>query len=256
MALNNKLAQKRLLIIGGSSGIGLATAQQATAAGAQTIVAGRSESKLRDAVASISGDVTAYPVDLTDDASVKSLFEKVGALDYLVLTGPAPTFGHFLELDTEQVHQEFEGKFWGQYRAVKYAAPRLEKTGAIVLMSGAYSARPVPGATSLAAVQAGVEGLARGLAIDLAPIRVNVISPGLLIRQLFTMFSLMRLPVKLSMMSKREYFQLDVLVHQRTSLNQFCICLPIDTQRAARFSLTEAIAFDKDCLFLSKAFHL
>lgn len=179
MALNNKLAQKRLLIIGGSSGIGLATAQQATAAGAQTIVAGRSESKLRDAVASISGDVTAYPVDLTDDASVKSLFEKVGALDYLVLTGPAPTFGHFLELDTEQVHQEFEGKFWGQYRAVKYAAPRLEKTGAIVLMSGAYSARPVPGATSLAAVQAGIEGLARGLAIDLAPIRVNVISPGL-----------------------------------------------------------------------------
>ncbi|NJR70911.1 MAG: SDR family oxidoreductase [Synechococcales cyanobacterium CRU_2_2] len=179
MALNNKLAQKRLLIIGGSSGIGLATAQQATAAGAQTIVAGRSESKLRDAVASISGDVTAYPVDLTDDASVKSLFEKVGALDYLVLTGPAPTFGHFLKLDTEQVHQEFEGKFWGQYRAVKYAAPRLEKTGAIVLMSGAYSARPVPGATSLAAVQAGIEGLARGLAIDLAPIRVNVISPGL-----------------------------------------------------------------------------
>jgi NAD(P)-dependent dehydrogenase (short-subunit alcohol dehydrogenase family) len=179
MTINNKLAQKRLLVIGGSSGIGLATAQQAAAAGAQTLVAGRNEAKLKAAVSSISGDVTAYPVDLTDDASVKSLFEQVGALDYLVITGPAPNFGHFLELDTEQVHQEFEGKFWGQYRAVKYAAPRLEKTGAIVLMSGAYSARPVPGATSLAAVQAGIEGLARGLAIDLAPIRVNVISPGL-----------------------------------------------------------------------------
>jgi NAD(P)-dependent dehydrogenase (short-subunit alcohol dehydrogenase family) len=179
MTLNNKLAEKRLLIIGGSSGIGLATAQQAATAGAQTIIAGRSEAKLQAAVASISGDVTAYPVDLTDDVSVKSLFEQVGSLDYLVITGPAPNFGHFLELETAQVHQEFEGKFWGQYRAVKYAAPRLEKTGAIVLMSGAYSARPVPGATSLAAVQAGIEGLARGLAIDLAPIRVNVISPGL-----------------------------------------------------------------------------
>jgi NAD(P)-dependent dehydrogenase (short-subunit alcohol dehydrogenase family) len=179
MTLNNKLAQKRLLIIGGSSGIGLATAQQAAAASAQTIVAGRSESKLQAAVTSIGGDVTAYPVDLTDDGSVKSLFEQVGALDYLVITGPAPNFGHFLELDTEQVHQEFEGKFWGQYRAVKYAAPHLDKTGAIVLMSGAYSARPVPGATSLAAVQAGIEGLVRGLAIDLAPIRVNAISPGL-----------------------------------------------------------------------------
>jgi NAD(P)-dependent dehydrogenase (short-subunit alcohol dehydrogenase family) len=179
MTLNNKLAQKRLLIIGGSSGIGLATAQQAAAAGAQTIVAGRNEAKLKAAVSSISGDVTAYPVDLTNDASVKSLFEQVCAFDYLVITGPAPNFGHFLELDTEQVHQEFEGKFWGQYRAVKYAAPHLNKDGAIVLMSGAYSARPVPGATSLAAVQAGIEGLARGLAIDLAPIRVNVISPGL-----------------------------------------------------------------------------
>lgn len=179
MTRNNKLAQKRLLVIGGSSGIGLATAQQAAIAGAQIIVAGRNEAKLRTAVSSMSGDVTAYPVDLTDDASVKSLFEQVGALDYLVITGPAPNFGHFLELDTEQVHQEFEGKFWGQYRAVKYAAPHLDKDGAIVLMSGAYSARPVPGATSLAAVQAGIEGLARGLAIDLAPIRVNVISPGL-----------------------------------------------------------------------------
>jgi NAD(P)-dependent dehydrogenase (short-subunit alcohol dehydrogenase family) len=179
MTRNNKLAQKRLLVIGGSSGIGLATAQQATAAGAQTIVAGRNEAKLKAAVSSINGDVTAYPVDLTDDASVKSLFDRVGTFDYLVITGPAPNFGHFLELDTEQVHQEFEGKFWGQYRAVKYAAPHLNKEGAIVLMSGAYSARPVPGATSLAAVQAGIEGLARGLAIDLAPIRVNVISPGL-----------------------------------------------------------------------------
>jgi NAD(P)-dependent dehydrogenase (short-subunit alcohol dehydrogenase family) len=86
MTLNNKLAQKRLLVIGGSSGIGLATAQQATAAGAQTIVAGRNEAKLKAAVSSINGDVTAYPVDLTDDASVKSLFEQVGTLDYLVIT--------------------------------------------------------------------------------------------------------------------------------------------------------------------------
>lgn len=179
MTLTHSLNKKRIVIIGGSSGIGLAVATQAVAAGAKVVVAGRTEAKLQAVGDRLGLSAETYRVDITDDASTKTLFEKMGALDHLVITGPAPQFGHFLELDTIQVRQEFEGKFWGQYRAVKYAAPAIAKDGSIVLMSGAYSARPVPGATSLAAVQAGIEGLARGLAIDLSPIRVNVISPGL-----------------------------------------------------------------------------
>ena len=179
MTLTQSLNQKRVVIIGGSSGIGMALAIQAVAAGAKVVVAGRTEAKLQAVADKLGSAVETYQVDITNDTSVRTLFEKAGALDHLVITGPAPQFGHFLELDTEQVRQEFEGKFWGQYRAVKYAAPAIAQDGSIVLMSGAYSARPVPGATSLAAVQAGIEGLARGLAIDLSPIRVNVVSPGL-----------------------------------------------------------------------------
>ncbi len=173
------LKNKRVVIIGGSSGIGLATAKMAAAEGAKVIIAGRTESKLKAAMAEIGNDVDTYTVDLTEEASIKALFEQVGSFDHLVITGPAPQFGHFLELNIEQVHQEFEGKFWGQYRAAWYGAKSISQSGSIVFMSGAYSARPVPGASSLAAVQAGIEGLARGLAIDLSPVRVNVISPGL-----------------------------------------------------------------------------
>ena len=175
MSLNSK----RIVIIGGSSGIGLATAKLAATEGAKVIIAGRTESKLKAAQAEINYEVDAYIVDLTEEASIKELFERVGAFDHLVITGPAPQFGHFLELDIEKVRQEFEGKFWGQYRAAWYAAKSVSIEGSIVFMSGAYSTRPVPGASSLAAVQAGIEGLARGLAIDLSPVRVNVISPGL-----------------------------------------------------------------------------
>jgi NAD(P)-dependent dehydrogenase (short-subunit alcohol dehydrogenase family) len=174
------LRNKRVVIIGGSSGIGLATAKMAALQGAKIVVAGRTKSKLEIAKEEIGNDhVDTYTVDITQEASIKNLFEQVGSFDHLVITGPAPQFGHFLELNIEQVHQEFEGKFWGQYRAAWYAAKLLSQEGSIVFMSGAYSARPIPGASSLAAVQAGIEGLARGLALDLSPIRVNVISPGL-----------------------------------------------------------------------------
>lgn len=174
------LRNKRVVIIGGSSGIGLATAKMAALQGAKIVVAGRTKSKLEIAKKEIGNDhVDAYAVDITQKISIKDLFEQVGSFDHLVITGPAPQFGHFLELNIEQVHQEFEGKFWGQYRAAWYGAKSISKEGSIVFMSGAYSARPIPGASSLAAVQAGIEGLARGLAIDLSPIRVNVISPGL-----------------------------------------------------------------------------
>lgn len=86
------LKNKRVVIIGGSSGIGLATAKMAAAEGAKVIIAGRTESKLKVAKTEIGNDVDTYTVDLIEEASIRELFEQVGNFDHLVITGPAPQF--------------------------------------------------------------------------------------------------------------------------------------------------------------------
>ncbi len=183
------LNQQHILIIGGSSGIGLATAELVARQGANVIVAARDLAKLNRAVEQIGHNAQGLSVDITDPGSIAELFGQISRLDHVAVTGPAPGFAPFAELDYATVKAEFNGKFWGQWLIAKAAAKVLPPSGSLTLMSGAYSQRPVPGATSLAAVQAGMEGLVRGLAIDLAPIRVNAVSPGLtdtpLIRGLF-----------------------------------------------------------------------
>lgn len=190
--MTSSLQNQRILIIGGSSGIGQATAEIAAERGAQVIIAGRSVSKINTAVAALKAINTSalgLTVDITDASSIARLFAEVGAIDHLAMTGPAPGFGGFKDLLVANVKSEFEGKFWGQYIAAQHAAKVLPAHGSITFMSGAYSQRPVPGASSLAAVQGAIEGLVRGLAVDLAPLRVNAVSPGLtdtpLIRGIF-----------------------------------------------------------------------
>jgi NAD(P)-dependent dehydrogenase (short-subunit alcohol dehydrogenase family) len=178
--MSNTLKDKTILVIGGSSGIGLATAIAAHHHGGNVIIAGRDSAKLQKAKAQVGTGTQAYVVDIAEDASVAALFDKIGKIDHLAITGPAPGFGAFRDLDLATVRKDFEGKFWGQYRAAHHAVRAgIPEDGSISLMSGAYSARPVAGSSTLAAVQAGLEGLARGLAIDLSPIRVNAVSPGL-----------------------------------------------------------------------------
>jgi NAD(P)-dependent dehydrogenase (short-subunit alcohol dehydrogenase family) len=180
--MTSSLHKQRVLVIGGSSGIGLATAQLAAERGAHITIAGRSQAKLDAALmslSSISPTARALVVDITDASSIARLFSEMGNFDHLAMTGPAPGFGSFKDLAVAQVKSEFEGKFWGQYLAAQHAAKVLPAHGSITFMSGAYSQRPVPGASSLAAVQGAIEGLVRGLAVELGPIRVNAVSPGL-----------------------------------------------------------------------------
>jgi NAD(P)-dependent dehydrogenase (short-subunit alcohol dehydrogenase family) len=179
------LSGASVLVIGGSSGIGLSVAELALAAGASVTIAARDQAKLDQAAKQLGNSVAMHRVDISSDASVAALFEKVGRVQHLAITGPAPGFGPFRDLSLEQVRADFDAKFWGQYRAVQHAMKHgLPDDGSVTLMSGAYSARPVAGATTLAAIQAGLEGLARGLAIDLAPVRVNAVSPGLTVTPL------------------------------------------------------------------------
>lgn len=174
-----RLAGKKIIVIGGSSGIGLATAQAAAEEGATVVIASRSQERLDRASDQIRGDVQIVTVDVRDAESIRDLFDVTGNFDHLTTPGNEGALGQFLELDVETARRGFDSKFWGQYQAVKYGVPNIREDGSIVLMAGAYSQHPEPGAVPQASINSAVEGLGRALAVELSPIRVNVVSPGL-----------------------------------------------------------------------------
>ena len=151
-------AHKRLVIIGGSSGMGLATAIAATAAGAQVVIAGRSPEKLETARRQVGGDTEALPLDVRDEAAVRAFFDRLGEFDHLTTPGSEAAGGPFLTRDTAAVRADFDSKFWGQYLAAKYGAPRIRPGGSIVLFSGIYSQRPSAGVSGVAAINSAIEG--------------------------------------------------------------------------------------------------
>lgn len=173
------LINKRVVIIGGSTGIGLATAMAVVANGGQVVIAGRSREKLESARARIGPQAQALPLDMSDEAAVKTFFLEVGAFDHLVTPGGAMSIAPFHKMPSAEARACFDSKFWGQYHAARHGAPNIRPGGSLVLFSGVYAHRPPPTAWIVAAVNSAVEGLARGLAVELSPIRVNCISPGL-----------------------------------------------------------------------------
>jgi NAD(P)-dependent dehydrogenase (short-subunit alcohol dehydrogenase family) len=171
------IESQSVVIIGGSSGIGLAIAKEAVDAGADVTIAGRSHTRLEEARKSIAGEVTTRAVDLTQELSVQEFFSKVGALDHLVLTGSSVKAGGLRELSLTDARASMDSKFWGQYMAARCA--EIRPSGTITLFSGILSRRPFAGVAILAGINGAVEALGRALAIELAPVRVNVISPGI-----------------------------------------------------------------------------
>lgn len=174
------LREQKIVIIGGSSGIGLETARQAIALGAEVVIASRSEQKLRQALAQLGPNATAYPLDIADEGQVQAFFDRVGRFDHLVVTAAETSGGPFLRTDTAQARQLFENKFWGQYYAAKHGAPNLAADGSITLFSGVVAYKTTVGSSALGAVNAAVSNLGESLALELAPIRVNVVSPGII----------------------------------------------------------------------------
>ena len=171
------MTQANYAIIGGTSGIGFALAQKLVARGERVLIGGRSEQKLAQAVERLGSQASGRVVDITDRASLRIFFDGIDTLSGLFTPAASYSTGHFRDGDSSTSEGLFQAKFWAQYWAVYEALPHLSESASVVLMSGAASARPI-GAPAYAACTAALEGLARGLAVELRPIRVNCLSPG------------------------------------------------------------------------------
>ncbi|MCM2359694.1 MAG: SDR family oxidoreductase [Geobacteraceae bacterium] len=179
------LKEKKVVIIGGSSGMGLASARAAAAEGAYVLIAGRSRERLKKALDEIEGEADAHSLDVTREDEVRDFFADLGTFDHLVTTAASGASGPFLEIDSAAVREVFESKFWGQYYAARYGAAGIQPGGSITMFAGVASHKPLPGLVAYAAVNGAVEGLCRTLAVELAPLRVNVISPGLVMTPVY-----------------------------------------------------------------------
>ncbi|MGU3576603.1 SDR family oxidoreductase [Brucellaceae bacterium C25G] len=173
-ALNNKT----VVVIGGSSGIGFAVAQKAIEAGAHVVIGARDILRLEHAVTILGKRSRSLQVDTSKTTSLASFFKDIGTFDHLFVSAATYVVAGLDSNNTEEIESPFRSKFWGQYWAVKQAVPYLDKAGSVTLMAGAASSRPIKGGAVYAACNSAIEGLGRGLAIDLAPVRVNTISPG------------------------------------------------------------------------------
>jgi len=169
-----QLTGKKVVVIGGSSGIGLATAERAKKEGADVVIASRNAERLKAAASKIG--VTAIACDVTSDDSVTSCFRQCGPVDHVAVTAAQLKTGPFKTVSMDDVRATMESKFWGAWRVAR--AAEIRAGGSLTLVTGYLSLRPRPGAAIVGAVNGALESLTRGLALELAPIRVNAVSPG------------------------------------------------------------------------------
>jgi NAD(P)-dependent dehydrogenase (short-subunit alcohol dehydrogenase family) len=177
------LADQHVVIIGGSSGMGLATAHAAAAAGAAVTIVSSDLERLNTALAGLPRTCDGVAADTRSEADIATLFAQCGELDHLVYTAAGadgPGQHALKDLSLDEARQLFEVRLWGAIAAVKYAAPHIRPGGSIVLTSGTIGVRPMPGGALAASGAGAIEGLTRGLAVELAPIPVNAVRPGVI----------------------------------------------------------------------------
>jgi len=172
---------KRVLIVGGSSGIGLNIAKRVGGDGAEVIIASRSALDKKEEIEAFTGltNITLFSINITDEEEIKHLLSDLGKIDHLIFTVKAPIIaGSFLELNSNDVRMAFETKFWGQYNFAKLASDNLNENGSIIFTSGTLGSRPYEGYSTMSIISGAVDSLCKALAIELAPLRVNSVSPG------------------------------------------------------------------------------
>lgn len=201
------IATTKVLIAGGGSGMGLALAKRCLDAGAEVIIVGRNGDKLKHAREDLQTPATlqAIAADITQEDQVADLFKRVGRLDHIVSTAADIEGAYELlpSLELKAAQRVVDSKFYGPLLLAKYGSPMLSATGSITFTSGIAAYRPAARGSVVAAVNAALEGLVRALAIELAPIRVNAVSPGWVDTPIWTFVAGDKKDETLSAMAKR-----------------------------------------------------
>jgi NAD(P)-dependent dehydrogenase (short-subunit alcohol dehydrogenase family) len=180
------LSGKRIVILGGTSGIGLATATAAQREGADIVVASSRKQRIDRALSLLQAGAEGQIVDLSDEATVRAFFERIGDFDHMVFT--AGEVLHLEALDSMQLDRArgfVNIRFWGAFMAAKFGSPRIRSGGSITLTSGVAGLRPRKGWTLAASICGAMEALTRALAVELSPVRVNAVCPGLVRTELW-----------------------------------------------------------------------
>lgn len=176
--MGSSLRDRTVLVIGRASGIAQAVTLAARAAGAQVVVAGRDPRALEQAYD--DPGISAAQVDVTDDASIEALAERLGKVDHVVSTASARARGTLAELDRDALRLSFDTKVLGPIMLAKHFAPRITGGGSFVLFSGVAAFKAAVGYLGVAVTNGAVDFLVRSLALELGPIRVNAVSPGVI----------------------------------------------------------------------------
>jgi NAD(P)-dependent dehydrogenase (short-subunit alcohol dehydrogenase family) len=174
-----------VVVIGGTSGIGLATAAMAQEAGARITVVGRDEARLADALDQLGGAARGLALDVADEAAVRDLFASFEHVDHVAMLAGTRADGEISVIDMAAASGPVNSRFWGALYVCKYAAPKMTD-GSITLCTGIGVARPRRGSAIVSAAAGASEVLARAVALEVAPIRVNVVRPGIIDTPLLT----------------------------------------------------------------------
>jgi NAD(P)-dependent dehydrogenase (short-subunit alcohol dehydrogenase family) len=174
------LTASRIVIVGGSSGIGLAPARAAAEGGADVVIVSSRKSSIDTALSRLGGNVTGQVLDVLDQDAVAGFFAELGPYDHLAYTAGEPlTLMPLNGMDIDRARDFFQIRFFGALTVVRHAAPNIRPGGSITLTSGSARTRPGAGWSLGASISGAVTSLTKALAVELAPIRVNCVEPGI-----------------------------------------------------------------------------
>jgi len=175
------VGKPHIVIIGGTSGIGLAAAQRFAAQPASVTIVGRDRARLETVLEGLGSSTRGEVADAADRSALDALFGRIGPIDHMVIAASGGAgAGPFPTLDADGLRRGFEAKFWVQWHAAQASLPHLAKTGSMTFVTAASSRLANPGTSGLAAINGALERMVPTLARELAPLRVNAVSPGVI----------------------------------------------------------------------------